>query len=152
MRDRLQWFIHLQAHGLRKGDEHPAYTPHGYDTLYLYPPRVGVDQILTYLPTYYNTVGERANEVSLNNAHRGILPADSRCELTCSRHRVVVLPRVIRDLRLTGINIGACALNTAWSRDSRATSFLARKAILSPGALKTGPEKKDHGYVITAMF
>jgi len=22
-------FIHLQAHGLRKGDDHPAYTPHG---------------------------------------------------------------------------------------------------------------------------
>ena len=22
MRHRLQWFIHLQAHGLRKGDEH----------------------------------------------------------------------------------------------------------------------------------
>ena len=29
MRHRLQWFIHLPAHGLRKGDEHPAYTPHG---------------------------------------------------------------------------------------------------------------------------
>jgi len=22
----LQWFIHLRARGLRKGDEHPAYT------------------------------------------------------------------------------------------------------------------------------
>ena len=32
MRHRLQWFIHLLAHGLRKGDEHPAYTPHGYGT------------------------------------------------------------------------------------------------------------------------
>jgi len=30
MRHRLQWFIHLGAHGLRNGDEHPAYTsPHG---------------------------------------------------------------------------------------------------------------------------
>jgi len=29
MRHRLQWFIHLLAHGLRKGDEHPAYTPRG---------------------------------------------------------------------------------------------------------------------------
>ena len=30
MRHRLQWFIHLRAsHGPRKGDEHPAYTPHG---------------------------------------------------------------------------------------------------------------------------
>jgi len=29
VRHRLQWFIHLLAHGLRKGDEHPAYTPHG---------------------------------------------------------------------------------------------------------------------------
>jgi len=29
MRHRLQWFIHLWAQGLRKGDEHPAYTPHG---------------------------------------------------------------------------------------------------------------------------
>jgi len=24
MHHRLQWFIHLRAHGLRKGDEHPA--------------------------------------------------------------------------------------------------------------------------------
>jgi len=29
MRHRLQWFIHLRVHGLRKGDEHPAYSPHG---------------------------------------------------------------------------------------------------------------------------
>ena len=29
MRHRLKWFIQLRAHGLRKGDEHPAYTPHG---------------------------------------------------------------------------------------------------------------------------
>jgi len=29
MRHRLQWYIHLRAHGLRKGDEYPAYTPHG---------------------------------------------------------------------------------------------------------------------------
>jgi len=29
MRHRLglQWFIHQRAHSLRKGDEHPAYTP-----------------------------------------------------------------------------------------------------------------------------
>ena len=26
---RLQWFIHLRARTLRKGDEHPAYTPRG---------------------------------------------------------------------------------------------------------------------------
>ena len=26
MHHRLQWFIHLRAHGLGKGDEHPAYT------------------------------------------------------------------------------------------------------------------------------
>ena len=29
MRHRLQWFIHIRAHGLRKGDEHPAYTHRG---------------------------------------------------------------------------------------------------------------------------
>ena len=29
MRQRLQWFIHLWAQGLTKGDEHPTYTPHG---------------------------------------------------------------------------------------------------------------------------
>jgi len=29
MRHRLKWFIHLPAYGLKKGDEHPAYTPHG---------------------------------------------------------------------------------------------------------------------------
>ena len=29
MRHRLQWFIlHLRAYGPRKGDKHPAYTPH----------------------------------------------------------------------------------------------------------------------------
>jgi len=32
MRHKLQWFIHLRAHGLRKGDEHPAYTPHGVES------------------------------------------------------------------------------------------------------------------------
>ena len=26
---RHKWSIHLRAHGLRKGDEHPAYTPVG---------------------------------------------------------------------------------------------------------------------------
>jgi len=36
MRHRLQWFIHLWAHDLRKRDEHPTYTfLMGYDTLYL---------------------------------------------------------------------------------------------------------------------
>jgi len=29
MRHRLQWFIQLRARGLRRGDEHPTYTPHG---------------------------------------------------------------------------------------------------------------------------
>jgi len=29
MRYILRRFIHLRSHGLRKGDEHPAYTPHG---------------------------------------------------------------------------------------------------------------------------
>jgi len=28
MHHRLQWFIYLRAHGLRKGDEHPADSPH----------------------------------------------------------------------------------------------------------------------------
>jgi len=32
MRYRLQWFIHLRAQGLRKGDEHPAYTPQSWGT------------------------------------------------------------------------------------------------------------------------
>ena len=36
MRHRLQWFLHLRAHGLRKGDEHPAYTPHGVWHTFLY--------------------------------------------------------------------------------------------------------------------
>ena len=29
MRHRLQWFIHLRAHSLRKRDGHPAYTARG---------------------------------------------------------------------------------------------------------------------------
>jgi len=29
MHHRLQWFIDIRAHDLRKGDEHPAYTPYG---------------------------------------------------------------------------------------------------------------------------
>jgi len=28
MRHRLKWFIHLRAHGLNKGDEHPTNTLH----------------------------------------------------------------------------------------------------------------------------
>jgi len=27
LRHRLEWFIHLRAHGLSKGDEHPTNTP-----------------------------------------------------------------------------------------------------------------------------
>jgi len=29
MHHRLRWFIDIRAHDLRKGDEHPAYTPSG---------------------------------------------------------------------------------------------------------------------------
>ena len=29
MHRRLEWFIHLRAQGLSKGDEHPTNTPHG---------------------------------------------------------------------------------------------------------------------------
>jgi len=29
MHPRLQWLIHPQAHGLREGDEHPAYSSWG---------------------------------------------------------------------------------------------------------------------------
>jgi len=29
MRHRLEWFIHLRAQGLTKGDECPTNTPHG---------------------------------------------------------------------------------------------------------------------------
>jgi len=37
MHHRLQWFIHLRAHGLREGDEHPTYTPlRSMATLYLF--------------------------------------------------------------------------------------------------------------------
>ena len=37
MRHILQWFIHLRAPGLGKGDKHLAYTPHGvWFTLLLY--------------------------------------------------------------------------------------------------------------------
>jgi len=42
MRHRLEWFIHLRAQGLSKGDEYPTNTPHGvwyslpFYMLYLY--------------------------------------------------------------------------------------------------------------------
>jgi len=43
MRHRLQWFIHLRDHGLRKGDKHPAYTPHGvWHSFTFLPPAFGV--------------------------------------------------------------------------------------------------------------
>ena len=29
MRHRLQWFIHLRSHGLRKISKYPVYTPRG---------------------------------------------------------------------------------------------------------------------------
>jgi len=39
MRHRLQWFIHLGAQGLSKGDEHPTNTPYGvWYYHYLYKP------------------------------------------------------------------------------------------------------------------
>ena len=34
VRHRLQWFIYLRAHSLRKGDEHLIYIPHGHSTYY----------------------------------------------------------------------------------------------------------------------
>jgi len=34
MGHRLYWFIHLRAHGLRKGDEHPPILFMGHGTLY----------------------------------------------------------------------------------------------------------------------
>jgi len=37
MRHRLKWFIHLRAHGLSKGDEHPLTLSMGHGTLYLTP-------------------------------------------------------------------------------------------------------------------
>jgi len=40
MRHRLQWFIHLRAHGLRKGDEHSAYTPRGVWHSFTFPLRI----------------------------------------------------------------------------------------------------------------
>ena len=36
MRHRLQWFIHLLAHGLRKGDEHPLTLLMDMALLYLF--------------------------------------------------------------------------------------------------------------------
>jgi len=36
MRHRLQWFIHLRAQGLSKGDEHPTNTLRSYGTLYIF--------------------------------------------------------------------------------------------------------------------
>jgi len=35
MRRRLQWFIHLRAHGLRKGDEHPPTLVVKYGPIYI---------------------------------------------------------------------------------------------------------------------
>ena len=42
MRHRVLLFIHLRVHSLRKGDEHPAYTPHGDGTLSFCQARSGV--------------------------------------------------------------------------------------------------------------
>ena len=37
MRHRVKWFIHLRAHGLSRGNEHPTNTLRArYGTLYLY--------------------------------------------------------------------------------------------------------------------
>jgi len=35
MHHRLQWFIHLWAQGLRKGDEHPAYARYIFQSNYV---------------------------------------------------------------------------------------------------------------------
>jgi len=46
---RLQWFIHLRAHGLSKGDEHPTNTPHGVWYSFFYSRR----QMTLFWPTMY---------------------------------------------------------------------------------------------------
>jgi len=45
LRHRLKWFIHLRAHGLSKGDEHPTNTLRGvwysFFTFYSHAAKVG---------------------------------------------------------------------------------------------------------------
>jgi len=81
MRHRLQWFIHLRAHGLRKGDEqfeHPAYawSLKRYGTLYLYPGceltagGQGVDYVISVTPggwRYPPPFAAICGTVTLNN-------------------------------------------------------------------------------------
>jgi len=48
MRHKLHWFIHLRTQDLRKGDEHPAYTPHGvWHTFTFYVEYVACRQLWT---------------------------------------------------------------------------------------------------------
>jgi len=58
MRHRLQWFIHLQVHRLRQGDEHPAYIPHR------------VRYTLPYHPTDRNEWRQRVARCVPHNAGR----------------------------------------------------------------------------------
>jgi len=62
MRHRLQWFIHLRAHGLSKGDEHPAYTCHGIWHSLPLTVHIGVD---------FTNSSSRSIQFSLCNVERG---------------------------------------------------------------------------------
>ena len=57
MRHRLQWFIHLRADGLRKGDGQPVYTPSEYGTLF---------PTFTTTIRLHNDGAGRINEATLN--------------------------------------------------------------------------------------
>ena len=70
MRHRLQWFIYLRSHGLRKGDEHPAYTARG---------------VWTTLPL------RRSSQPATSNAHR----RSSFVDYTCDDRHVMHSPRIL---------------------------------------------------------
>ena len=62
MRHRQQWYYHLRAHGLRKGDEHPAYTPVEHGTVYFFYIAYHSNK-LNGEPVYGNAVPVSVNEI-----------------------------------------------------------------------------------------
>jgi len=56
MRHRLQWFIRLRAHGLWKGDEHPAYSSWGMAHI-TFTSLIGVSYTLTHTDVTMSRVG-----------------------------------------------------------------------------------------------
>jgi len=81
MRHRLKWFVHLQAQGLSKGDEHPTNTPHEVCYFFLLPGDIVLRTVDSRLSLRQITDAEAADRAYL----MCVLPSSTdccKCDLT----------------------------------------------------------------------